>query len=74
MDANLRDKEERPQRRSSSLRDFAERHSISLRLTYDEIKAGRLKIKKVGRRSIVTDDAEADWLAALDARAENQAA
>ena len=57
--------EARTPRRSSSLRNFAERHDISLRLTYDEIKSGRLKIRKVGRRSIVTDEDEEAWLASL---------
>ena len=67
MSVNLeqRKEEARQPRCSSSLRNFAERHDISLRLTYDEIKAGRLKIKKVGRRSIVTDEDEEAWLRSL---------
>jgi hypothetical protein len=65
MPVTVHEENARPLRRSSSLRNFAERHDISLRLAYDEIKAGRLKIKKVGRRSIVTDEDEARWLESL---------
>ena len=32
---------------------------------YQEINAGRLKAKKIGRRTIITADAAANWLAQL---------
>jgi hypothetical protein len=64
-DVETKQEEFRPVRRSSSLQDFCERHTICRRTAYNEIAAGRLKIRKVGRRSIVTDEAEEAWLAAL---------
>ena len=32
---------------------------------YEEIASGRLKAKKLGRRTIITTEALSDWLAAL---------
>ena len=53
-------------RRSFSIAEFCERNGISRRLAYDEINRGRLKILKAGRRSLVTTEAEDDWLASLE--------
>jgi hypothetical protein len=53
------------ERRSFSIDEFCERNGISRRLAYNEIKAGRLKIRKAGVRSLVTIEAENDWLASL---------
>ena len=65
--SNAKPKQEEfhPVRRSSSLQDFCSRHNICRRTAYKEIAAGRLKIRKVGRRSIVTDEDEVAWLQAL---------
>jgi hypothetical protein len=49
------------QRSGSSLDDFSRRYQISKRHAYDEIKAGRLRVNKIGRRTIVLDDAETAW-------------
>jgi excisionase family DNA binding protein len=52
-------------KRAFSIAEFCDRYGIRRTKTYDEIKAGRLRIVKVGRRSLITEtDAEA-WLAAL---------
>jgi excisionase family DNA binding protein len=53
------------EKRAFSIAEFCDRYGIRRTKTYHEIKAGRLRIVKVGRRSLVTEtDAEA-WLAAL---------
>ena len=44
--------------RSYSPRQFGERHNISNTTLYDQIKKGRLVALKVGRRTIITDEAE----------------
>lgn len=45
--------------------DFTERYSTSRSTAYREMKAGRLKSTKLGRRTMIAiDDAEA-WLAQL---------
>jgi len=52
-------------KRAFSIAEFCDRYGIRRTKTYQEIKAGRLRIVKVGRRSLVREkDAEA-WLAAL---------
>jgi excisionase family DNA binding protein len=58
-------KKSSPVRRSFSIDEFCERNGISRRLAYDEINAGRLRIKKAGRRSLITTEAEDAWLEAL---------
>jgi hypothetical protein len=54
-----------PPRRAWLIAEFCARNGISRRLAYDEIGSGRLKIRKVGRRSIVTTEDEDAWLASL---------
>jgi len=52
--------------RSYSPRQFRERHNISNTTLYDQIKKGRLVALKVGRRTIITEEAEKkNWLASL---------
>ena len=51
--------------RSCSPKEFRERHNISNTTLYDQIKKGRLVALKVGRRTIITEEAERNWLASL---------
>jgi excisionase family DNA binding protein len=37
---------------------------------YEEIKAGRLKVRKFGRRTLITAEALSEWLNALPAMGE----
>ena len=56
-----------------TLPEFCGRHSISRTACYREIRDGRLRITKVGRRTLVArPDAEA-WLDSLRDLARNQA-
>ncbi len=53
-----------PGRRAYTLREFCEVYATSRSQAYVEIAAGRLRVRKVGRRTLIdTDDAE-DWWAA----------
>jgi excisionase family DNA binding protein len=55
-------------KRALSIAEFCDRYGIRRTKTYEEIKAGRLRIVKAGRRSLIKEtDAEA-WLAALPSR------
>jgi hypothetical protein len=54
-----------PARRCFSVDEFCERNNISRRFFYDEVNRGRLKIKKAGARTLVTVEAENNWIAAL---------
>jgi len=48
-----------------SIDQFCKWAGIGRSLAYKEIDAGKLKTKKVGRRTIITLDAARDWLSAL---------
>lgn len=48
-----------------SIEEFCRLYSIGKTKTYEEIKDGKLKIKKVGRRTIITAEAAKEWLEAL---------
>lgn len=48
-----------------SIEDFCRWAGIGRSMAYKEIEAGRLRIKKVGRRTLVTMDVARAWLASL---------
>ena len=51
--------------RALTVRGFLERYNIRRDLFYDEVKAGRIKLRKAGQRSLIAiEDAEA-WFANL---------
>ncbi|MFO1118319.1 MAG: DNA-binding protein [Beijerinckiaceae bacterium] len=52
-------------RRAFTLREFCELRRIGLTKAYAEAKAGRLKIRKVGRKSLVLPEDAAEWDANL---------
>ena len=52
----------RPNYIDRSPRGFADRTGISPAQAYIEIRSGRLKAKKMGTRTIITAQAEAEWL------------
>lgn len=53
------------QRGAMSIETFCQWAGIGRSLAYKEIEAGRLRIKKVVRRTIITSEAAHSWLAAL---------
>ncbi len=46
-------------------REFCRRNNICPETGYREVRAGRLEVVKVGRKSLVTVEAERKWLACL---------
>lgn len=46
---------------ASSVPDFAKRHSISRAQAYIEIRDGRLIARKIGARTVITDEDAAAW-------------
>jgi predicted DNA-binding protein YlxM (UPF0122 family) len=52
-------------RKSYSIPEICRRNDTSRSTIYEEIRRGRLRVRKLGRRSIVTDDDERAWLDAL---------
>lgn len=48
-----------------SVEQFCLRYSIGRSSVYEEIKAGRLQIKKVGTRTLISHEEAARWFNAL---------
>jgi hypothetical protein len=48
-----------------SIGTFCERYDIGRTMTYGEIRAKRLRARKVGKRTIITEDDAEDWLRRL---------
>lgn len=44
-----------------SVESFAQANDLSVRTVFEEIKAGRLKKMKVGRRTLISVEAAVDW-------------
>ena len=54
-----------PLPRSRGVPDFARAHGLSVPTVYRLIERGELIARKVGRRTLITADDEARWLASL---------
>ena len=53
-------------RQAYSIRDFCKAYGISRSYAYLEIQAGRLKIFKAGRRTLISREAAEAWQRALE--------
>ena len=55
---------------SYTIDEFLEATGIGSRSTvYKEIKEGRLRVAKVGKRTLITKDAAKDWLESISQKA-----
>jgi len=62
--------QQRPARqRAMSLDEFSNRYGPSRTKTYEEIKCGRLRAVKCGKRTLVTEDDAEAWLRSLPSAA-----
>jgi excisionase family DNA binding protein len=52
-------------KRAFSVAEFCERYGIGRTSAYEEIRAGRLRIVKVGKRTLVPEDSAEKWLQSL---------
>jgi hypothetical protein len=52
----------RDRQRAMSIAKFCERYDIGRTKAYEEIKSGRLRARKIGTRTIITDGDAEDWL------------
>jgi excisionase family DNA binding protein len=51
--------------RAFSVQEFCKRYGIGRSSAYQEIRAGRLKCRKLGARTLVPHDSAEEWLASL---------
>jgi hypothetical protein len=54
-----------PERRAKGFRAWHESYGLSRTTGIKEIESGRLKALRVGKKLLITNEAEAEWLAAL---------
>jgi excisionase family DNA binding protein len=59
------DPQRQRRRRAMSLTEFCERYGPSRTKTYEEIKCGRLRAIKCGKRTLITEDDAEAWLMSL---------
>ena len=55
------------QQRAMSVGQFCQHYGIGRTTAYEEIKRGRLRGLKVGKRTLITEDNAEDWLRRLPA-------
>jgi excisionase family DNA binding protein len=53
------------QQRAMSIDEFCQRYAVGRTTVYEEIKQGRLRARKVRKRTIITDDDAEAWLQRL---------
>lgn len=62
-----RERQRRSQQRARALSilEFCERYGLCRTKTYDEINSGRLRARKIGKRTIIAVDDAENWLERL---------
>ena len=61
------EQQRRARQRAMSIAEFCERYGPGKTKTYEELKCGRLRGRKIGKRTIITEDDAEDWLRHLPA-------
>ena len=56
------ERQRRARQQAMSIEEFCDRYRIGRTTAYAEIKEGRLRARKCGRRTIITDDDGDEWL------------
>jgi hypothetical protein len=62
---SVHERQSRSLQRAMSINAFCQIFDIGRTSTYAEIKAGRLKVRKVGRRTLIGDDDAEQWWRSL---------
>ena len=67
MDGRISEAEQqrRSRQRAMGIADFCERYGPGRTKVYEEVKYGRLRARKIGKRTIITVDDAEDWLRSL---------
>jgi hypothetical protein len=60
-----RERARHAQLRAMSISEFSERYGPGRTAIYEEIKLGRLRARKCGKRTFITEDDAEDWLRSL---------
>jgi hypothetical protein len=60
-----RERQRRASQRAMSVREFCASYGLGRTSVYWEIRSGRLRARKAGKRTIITTDDAEDWLSRL---------
>jgi hypothetical protein len=52
-------------KRAFDIAAFCQRYGVGRTRAYEEIRLGRLRIRKCGRKTLITEDDAEDWLGSL---------
>jgi predicted DNA-binding transcriptional regulator AlpA len=52
----------RARQRAMNIPEFCERYGPGRTKAYEELKSGRLRARKIGKRTVITDDDAEEWL------------
>jgi excisionase family DNA binding protein len=59
------EQQRRARQRAMSIGEFCSNYGIGRTKVYEELRAGRLRARKIGKRTIITEDDAEDWLRRL---------
>jgi excisionase family DNA binding protein len=65
MEPKLSEAERQARQRAFSIQEFSQVYGAGRTKVYEELKSGRLRGRKVGRRTIISEDDAEDWLRRL---------
>ena len=60
-----RERQRRDRQRAMSIAEFGEQYGLGRTKTYAELKSGRLRGRKIGKRTVIAVDDAEDWLQCL---------
>jgi hypothetical protein len=52
-------------KRAFDIAAFCQRYGVGRTRAYEEIRLGRLRVRKCGRKTLITEDDAEDWLGSL---------
>jgi hypothetical protein len=64
MDARISEakRQRRARQRAFSIQEFSQVYCLGRTKIYEELKSGRLRGRKIGKRTIITEDDAEEWL------------
>jgi excisionase family DNA binding protein len=65
MKLSERELRRRARQRAMSIAEFCESYGLGRTKAYEELKSGRLRARKIGKRTVIIEDDAEEWLGHL---------